>query len=188
MSGATTVPAPGETLRCGTPVDRLIEQAQAGRAADLTAHERSCPLCRDALAHYDRVFASLRRLAAEPVRAPRTAADEALARLRGRRGADREPWRVDAGRGQTRVGERVVVACARRAAEGLPGVRVALARAGVDDGDGGVVLEVVVAAAYGVDLPALGERVRRAVAGEVANRTGVPVTSVSAVIDTVVES
>jgi hypothetical protein len=178
--------APGSTLPCGTAVDALLDQVQAGRAEALTEHQRGCPHCRAVLAHYAPIFAPLRAMARETVRAPSSTVDDALLRL-GAGGAAAPPWVVDAaGRGRTRVGKRVVLACARRAAEQVPGVRAALVRAASGEA-GGAGLEVVLAATYGVDLRALGDRVRRAVADEVAARTGVVPASVSALVDLVVE-
>ncbi len=184
-------PAPGTTLPCGTAVDALLDQVQSGRAEALTGHQRGCPYCRAVLAHYAPIFAPLRAMARETVRAPRSTVDDALVRL-GTRGPAQPPWVVGgADRGRTRVGERVVLACARRAAERVPGVRAALVRAdATGDASGeasGAALEVVLAAAYGVNLRALGDRVRRAVADEVAARTGVVPASVSALVDLVVE-
>lgn len=182
-------PAPGTTLPCGTAVDALLDQVQAGRADALTEHQRGCPHCRAVLAHYAPIFAPLRAMARETVRAPRSTVDDALVRL-GTRGAAQPPWVVggaDGGRGLTRVGERVVLACARRAAERVPGVRAALVRADASGEAQEATLEVVLAAAYGVNLHALGDRVRRAVADEVAAATGVVPASVSALVDLVVE-
>lgn len=185
MTVPTSVPPPGAVLPCGTEVDALVDQIHAGRTGTRDEHQRHCPHCRAALAQYEPIFAPVRTLAAEPVRAPSSSIDQTLARLRRGRADDPEPWQVDVGRGRTRVAERVVVACARRAAEDVPGVHVALVRA---SSDAGVALQVTVAAAWGQNLRALGDRVRREVAAEVAEQTGVVATSVSAVIDTVVGS
>lgn len=182
------LPAPGTTLPCGTAVDALLDQVQAGGAEALTEHQRGCPHCRTVLAHYAPIFAPLRAMARESVRAPRSTVDDALVRLGGR-GTAQPPWVVgaDGGRGRTRVGERVVLACARHAAERVPGVRAALVRTEVSGEVAGATLEVVLAAAYGVNLLALGDRVRRAVAEEVTTRTGVVPAAVSALVDLVVE-
>ena len=92
--------------------------------------------------------------------------------------------------GATRIAARVVVFCAREAAERVEGVRGALGHLG-DVGDrvevgltgATAMVELTLAASYGQDLQALGRRVRRDVEREVRDLTGLTVVSVSVHVD-----
>jgi hypothetical protein len=59
-----------DRLPCGAPVGRLIEQVADGRGGDPTPHQQSCLHCQAALAEYDRLWAPVHQLAAEPVPVP----------------------------------------------------------------------------------------------------------------------
>lgn len=91
--------------------------------------------------------------------------------------------------GLVRISARVVVVTARQSAQEVPGVRVALSKrlGGVAAGatGGTTAVEITLAAGYGTDLAALGERVRSTVAARIRALTGLEPADVSVVIDDV---
>lgn len=214
-------PAPYETpLLCGIePVD-LLAQVCDGHGERLSAHQRQCPHCRLTLADYQRLWAPFVELAAEPVRAPRGLVERALSYVRetasglgpvllplDERPDAPPPVGIDtpasAVPGRSWVGARVVVLSARLAAQGVPGVRLALSHLdvvpgaarsapidAVKEGDPTsrrrvTVLEVTVAADYGQDLHDLGRRIRWEVTHRVEALIGVRPASVSVHVDDV---
>ena len=207
-------PAESAYLTCGRPVDALLEQVAEGRAGERDAHQLGCTHCQAALAEYDRLWSPLRALAAETVTAPEGFVDDALARIRGAiERPDYATIASDTGRGVTRIAARVVVVAARQSAQRVPGVRVALgthldptrARAAgrgadaaggappepagttVDAGVAGssTAIQITLAADYGIDLRALGERVRETVIARVRELTDLEPVQVTVIIDDV---
>ena len=186
-----------DDLPCGRSRDGLLEQVADGAAVQRDAHQRSCPHCQAALGEYDRLFAPVRALAAEPVPVPDTVLAEVLRRVRGAV-PDADYGVLTGPRGVTRVAGRVVSVTARVATEDVPGVRAALARqepAGatgppvveVESGVAGAsaAVRVTVAADYGQDLHALAERIRAAVAQAVEEITGLHAVQIDITIDDV---
>ena len=199
MTGPTLPHASDTRLACGHRTGPLVEQVADGRAADLDAHQRSCPYCRAALAEFDRLWAPVRAVAADQPQAPAGLVEAALLRVRG---ASDEPdyGRIDSPLGHTRVAARVVVALARHLASQVPGVEVALGRLAADghraigevvpDVEAGVsggstAVQITLAAAYGQDLQALGERIRRVVARGIREVTGLEPVDVTVHVDDV---
>ena len=196
-----TIPRSDGRLACGRDVQGILDQVAEGRAAELDAHQSGCLHCRAALAEYDRLWSPVRELAAERVEAPASVLEVALEKIR-QVVEHADHGLLGSAEGLTRISVRVVVAIARRSAQEVPGVRVALSRyrpgpgaeggtaaaspraaAGVTGGT--TTVEVTLAADYGTDLVDLGDRVRRAVAARVCELTGMEPASVSVVVDDV---
>ncbi|SDF90300.1 Asp23/Gls24 family envelope stress response protein [Pseudonocardia oroxyli] len=196
---------PDERLPCGRSVDALLDQVADGAGAAQDTHQRRCPHCRAALAEYERLWAPVQALTEERPTAPATLVEQALRRLR-RALAHTDYGMLISAEGTTLVSARVVVVAAREAAEHVPGVRVALSRPDPADAPGeadpavppwapakieaGVVgrtaaLTITLAADFGTDLVALGDRVRRAVIEDVRELTGLTPAQVTVVIDDV---
>ena len=184
-------------LLCGRSADELLDQVAAGRGHVRDEHQQGCVHCQAALGEYGRLWAPMADLAAEEVVAPEGRFDQVLRRLRG---ALSEPdYAVLPGPdGLTRIAARVVVVTARRSAQSVPGVRVALSRAlsGDDEPGGDVVagvagastaVEITLAADYGEDLNALADRVRATVADRIREITGLSTTELTVVIDDVLQ-
>lgn len=186
-------------LACGRPTEPLLEQVAEGRAAEFDDHQSTCPHCRAALAEFDRLWAPVRAVQADRPQAPPAVIEAALRTVRGIT-SEPEYGRITTPLGHTRVAARVVVALARHFAAQVPGVEVALGRlAASDHGDGGEVVpdvaagvaggstsvQITLAARYGQDLRALGERIRVAVSRGVRDATGLEPVDVTVVVDDV---
>lgn len=185
-----------QLLRCGRSADELLDQVAAGREHARDAHQGECVHCRAALGEYGRLWAPMVDLAAEEVTTPEGRFDRILRQLRG---ALSDPgYAVLAGPdGLTRIAARVVVVTARRSAQSVRGVRVALSRnisgerySAGDDVVAGVAgsstaVEIVLAADYGHDLHELADRVRATVAERIHELTGLTTTEITVVIDDV---
>ena len=195
MSDEPLTGGPGR-LPCGAePVD-LLAQVCDGHGAELTRHQRDCAYCRPLLIEQEQLWAPVEELAAEPVRAPSSIVEGALAHLREI--ADGPGGRLlplddapgeDLVPGVSRIGARVVLRHARLAAQAVSGVRLALSRLGARGDvaeDGTVELALTVAVDHHQDLHALAERIRTEVAAHVHALTGVRPTSVDVHIDDVV--
>lgn len=187
------------TLPCGRSTAAIVEQVAEGRADDLDDHQQRCPHCRAALAEYARLWGPVAAVAAHRPQAPPSLVEAALRSVRGP-GDEAEYGRIDSPQGYTRVAARVVVALARHLATQVPGVEVALGglvaeghrasgevvpdvEAGVTGGSTAV--RITLAAAYGQDLQALGERIRTTVARGVRNATGLEPVDVTVHVDDV---
>jgi uncharacterized alkaline shock family protein YloU len=199
MTPPTPPTVPDTRLPCGRSTGPLVDQVAEGRGADLDDHQRTCPHCRAALAEFDRLWAPVRAVAADRPHAPASVVEAALRRVRGASG-EPEYGRIDSPQGHTRVAARVVVALARHLAAGVPGVEVALGRLaapGHEDGGevvpdveagvsgGSTAVQITLAAAYGQDLQALGERIRAVVARGVREVTGLEPVDVTVHVDDV---
>lgn len=193
-------------LPCGADTDDLVERVAADAAATgaapetdrEAAHRAACPHCRAALDEYRRLWSPVADLADEVVTAPDAVIDRALAAVRAV--ADNPTvGRVDAAPGDrpgsTWLGARVVVVCARLAAEEVEGVRAALGRVGrsretssprveVGLAGGTAVVELTVAATWPRDLRALAAEVRARVIQEVRAVTGLSSVTVDVRVDT----
>ena len=178
-----------DRLPCGADVDHLLEQAADGHAGQYNSHQAGCPHCQAALAEYDRLLTPVRDLAAEPVTVPDTVLAEVLRRIRGAL-PDADYGVIPSPRGTTRIAGHVVAMTARVVTEQVSGVRVALARhetTRVEAGTSGLTtaLRITLAADWGEDLHDLADRVRAAVAGAVADVTGLRAFRVDITIDDV---
>ncbi|GAA3219103.1 hypothetical protein GCM10017691_02290 [Pseudonocardia petroleophila] len=185
-----TLPHSDGRLACGREVQGVLDQVADGRADERDPHQQGCPHCRAALAEYDRLWAPVRDLAAERVEAPDSILEAALEKIR--QAVEHTDWGlVPSAEGLVRISARVVVATARQSAQEVPGVRVALSRhlggPGVAAGATGAstAVEITLAAGYGTDLVALGERVRRTVAARIRELTDLEPADVTVVIDDV---
>lgn len=185
-----------DRLMCGRSTDELIDQVASGRGDRRDSHQEECVHCRAALAEYSRLWSPVQDLAAERITAPEGRLDRMMRTLRGVL-SEPDYATLPGPDGVTRIAARVVVVTARRSAQQVPGVRVALSRKlddsapdrGVSAGVAGesTVIEIVLAADYGEDLHALAERVRRTVSERVGTLTGLSATEITVVIDDVLE-
>jgi uncharacterized alkaline shock family protein YloU len=196
-----------EQLPCGRSWDELLEQVARGDGDVLSAHQVTCPHCGAALAELAQVWAPVRVLAAEQVRAPRGLLDRVMHQVRD---VARQHWHtvVPSERGSTRVAARVVATLARLAAGRVPGVRVALGRtsdpaaahraaaatdahawpgAAIGVAGGSTVVDLALAVRYGVGLHELAEQVRRVVVGDLRRLAGLEHVEVNVTIDDVLE-
>lgn len=196
---------PDEQLPCGRSWDDLLGQVARGGASD--DHQQACPHCRAALIELEQLWGPVRQLAAEPVRAPRGLLESVMAQVRD---AARQRWHslIPTERGTTRVAARVIATLARTAAGRVPGVRVALGRTtepataravaeatqahswpgtAVGVAGGSTVVELAVAARYGVGLRELAEQVRSAVRDDLRRFGGLEHVEVNVTIDDVLE-
>ncbi len=114
-------------LACGCEVDEVLEQAADGQAGQLTEHQRDCPACQAALGEFSRLWAPMRRLAAEHVAVPE-GIKAAVADQIGKLVSD--VWYTFSltEAGGLRIAARVVAQIARDAARSAPGVEVAFGR------------------------------------------------------------
>lgn len=184
-----------DPLPCGASVDDLIAQVADGDAARRTPHQQNCPHCQAALAEYDRLWGPVTALAAERVRVPDSIIEEALRRIR-QTSAHPEYGLVPGANGLTRISVRVIIVTARMAAERTDGVRAALSHARPIDASATVAagvsgtstaIEITIAATYGLDLPDLADRIRRAIAADIRERTGLHPADITVVIDDVLQ-
>lgn len=192
MPGTERVDADAPELPCGEPYDALVAQVAERRAPGdgAGAHQRTCPHCRAALAELGALWAPVRALADQRLRAPAgllVAVMERVRELPRHRDWARVPDGGDqGGPGTTRVAARAVGALARTAALQVPGVVHALGGGRAHDGPGTsvgvagshVVLEVSLVVARGEALPALADRVREQVSALVHGLTGLVVAQV----------
>lgn len=182
-------------LRCGRSADELLDQVAGGRGHLRDDHQRDCVHCEAALGEYGRLWTPMADLAAEEVTAPEGRFDRLVRRLRGVL-YDPDHAVLPGPDGVTRIAARVVVVTARRSAQSVPGVRVALSRTLTDAADSGddvvvgvagasTAVEIVLAADYGEDLNALADRVRATVAERIRALTDLTATRITVVIDDV---
>lgn len=207
MTGAGDLDPPAESLPCGRSVDDVLDQVAEGRGTDRDAHQAQCPHCQAALSEYERIWAPVRELGDERVKAPDSILETALAQIR--RAIEHPDYGViTSSDGLTRVSARVVVVAARQGAQQVPGVRVALSKhlaevpgepgpPGVPvDGDpaedvaagvtgSSAAVQITLAADYGTDLVRLGELVRSSVTSSVREITSLEPAQVTVIIDDV---
>jgi uncharacterized alkaline shock family protein YloU len=195
---------PGDRLPCGTFVDDLLVQVTDRVPPIDPGHQRSCPHCRAALAELEDLWAPVRDLAAEDVRAPAGLMQAVMAQIRD---LSRNSWSavLDDPGGRTRIAARVVGAVARLAAESVPHVTLALgggrvatptdttggptriagvgSEAATDIGVAGnhVVVDVQIAVDYGAPMRQVADRVRDRIAQHLA-QTGLTTTEVNVTV------
>jgi uncharacterized alkaline shock family protein YloU len=198
-------PLPGDRLPCGKPVDDLLAQVTDRTPPPDPAHQHSCPHCRATLAELEDLWAPVRDLAAEDVRAPAGLLQAVMAQIRD---LSRNSWSavLDDPRGRTRIAARVVGAVARLAAESVPHVTLALgggrvatpsdttadpakiagrhSETATDIGVAGnhVVVDVQIVVDLGVPMWQVAERVRKRIAEHIATQTGLTTTEVNIVV------
>lgn len=78
-------------LPCGTESVDLLAQVCDGDSGRRTAHQQQCPYCRALLVDYAELWSPFAELAAEPVRAPLSIVDLALAYVREVAGDSHRP-------------------------------------------------------------------------------------------------
>jgi uncharacterized alkaline shock family protein YloU len=201
----TSVPA--DRLPCGAAPADLLTQVTEGTAPRDPAHQRSCPHCRAALAEFAELWAPVRELAAEEVRAPADLLQSVMAQIRELARANWSAVLHDPA-GRTRIAARVVGAVARLAAESVPHVSLAFgggrmatpegaaadparvagpesaAATSVGTAGSRVVVDVQIAVDHGVPIPAVADAVRERIAAHIAEQTGLVTTEVNvAVVD-----
>ncbi len=197
-----------ERLPCGAAVSELFDQVAEGHDSEVSAHQAGCPHCRAFLAEIGELWAPMRQLAAEQVSAPPGMVAAVMLRVRE---LARELWYavLPAERGTTRIAARVVGAIARRAAAGVPGVRVVLGRstdpaavrttrratdrhaypgAAVGVAGGRVAIDLALAVAYGLPIPQVSARVQQTVISQVRAATGVADVEVNVTVDDVLSA
>ncbi|WP_060577349.1 MULTISPECIES: Asp23/Gls24 family envelope stress response protein [unclassified Pseudonocardia] len=184
-----------QMLACGRSADALLGQVAGGQGERRDEHQSGCVHCQAALAEYERLWSPVRDLAAEKISAPEGRFDRILQRVRG---ALSEPEHavMPGPDGVLRISTRVIVVIARRSAQSVTGVRVALGRtiSGAADEHVAVgvtgestAVEITLAADYGHDLRVLGEQVRQAVIDRIHELTGLHAAEVTVSIDDVLE-
>ncbi len=199
------IPVLADPLPCGADPAGLLTQVTEGSAPRDAAHQRGCPHCRAAVAEFEDLWAPVRELAEEEVRAPAGLLQSVMAEIRV---LSRNAWSavLHAPGGRTRIASRVVGAVARLAAESVPQVtlalgggrvatpigaapdaqRIAESEAATDVGTAGsrVVVDVQIAVDHGVPIHAVAARVRERIISRVAEQTGLVTTEVNvAVVD-----
>jgi uncharacterized alkaline shock family protein YloU len=185
-----------DRLRCRRSIEETLAQVADGRGAERDEHQRGCLHCQAALAEYERLWSPVREAAAQRIAAPDSVLEAALRRIRG--AVEHSDYGVlESSQGVTRIAARVVVVAARETARGVPGVRVALSKhvtspTGADEPEvtAGVAgrstaIEITLAADHGLDLVALGERVRREVAARVQALTDLVPVEITVIVDDV---
>ena len=198
---------PADRLPCGAVPADLLAQVTAGAAPRDPAHQTSCPHCRAALAEFEELWAPVRDLAAEEVRAPADLLQAVMAQIRELARAGWSAVLHDPA-GRTRIAARVVGAVARLAAESVPHVSLAFGggrmatppdtaadparvagpesavATSVGTAGSRVVVDVQIAVDYGVPVHAIAAAVRERIAAHIAEQTGLVATEVNvAVID-----
>jgi len=194
-----------ERLPCGAAVSELFDQVADGHDAEMSAHQVGCAHCRAFLAEIGELWAPVRQLAAERVSAPPGMVAAVMSRVRE---LAREVWyaALPADRGTTRIAARVVGVIARRAAAGVPGVKVVLGRStdpaearttrqatdrhaypgtAVGVAGGRVAIDLALAVAYGLPIPEVSARVQQTVVSHVRAATGVTDVEVNVTVDDV---
>jgi uncharacterized alkaline shock family protein YloU len=196
---------PGDRLPCGKGIDDLLTQVADRTAPSDPAHQRTCPHCRAALAELEDLWAPVRDVAAEDVRAPAGLLQAVMAQIRE---LARNDWSavLTGPRGRTRIAARVVGAVARLAAESVPHVTLALgsgrvatpadtpvdhtkiagrhSEAATDIGVAGehVVVDIQIAVDYGAPMWQVAARVRNRIAQYIATQTGLTTTEVNVTV------
>ena len=198
-------PVSGDRLPCGVLLDDLLAQVAEGTAPRDAAHQRTCPHCRAALAELEDLWAPVRELAAEDVRAPAGLLQAVMAQIRD---LSRNSWSavLSDPAGRTRIAARVVGAVARLAAESVPHVTLALGggrvatptgtaadpalvagtsgEAATDIGIAGnhVVVDVQIAVDLGAPIQQVAAAVRDRITRHIAEQTGLVTTQVNVTV------
>jgi uncharacterized alkaline shock family protein YloU len=193
-------------LACGAGVDELLEQAADGHAGQLTDHQRHCLHCQAAMQEFSRVWEPVRSLAAEHVAVPATLKTAVASQIR-KLIADVWYTLQLSDTGAIRIAARVVAAIARDAARDVPGVRAAFGRSthSTTAGPAGkatlrhrrphaaagvlgrtAVVDLAIAAHYGVQLDAIAREVQQRAIAELRAKTGLHDVTVNVTIDDVI--
>lgn len=203
---------PSDRLPCGKDTDYLLTQVTDRTPPSDPAHQGACPHCRAALAELESLWAPVRAVAADEVRAPAGLLQAVMAQIRELARNDWSAVLIDR-RGRTRIAARVVGAVARLAAESVPHVTLALGsgrvatpgdtaatpgdttadRANIaarlseeatDIGVAGehVVVDIQIAVDYGVAICQVAARVRSRIAQHLATQTGLTTVEVNVTV------
>jgi uncharacterized alkaline shock family protein YloU len=188
-------------LGCGRSIDRLW--AAIGQAPD--PHEQQCEQCQAARARLERLREATRSLREsdlhDPALKPSPGTTEAimgLARAEARRGR-RVPLHSDQD-GTTEVSEQALGSLVRSAAAAVPGIHARRCRIGTRPGatspaGGGhpspaaaeagthLVIDLQVAAAAGIDIPAAAEALRDEIATIIPARAGIGAGTVNIIVE-----
>lgn len=193
-------------LACGADIDELLEQAADGHASRLTDHQRHCLHCQAALQQFSRIWAPVRRLAAEHVAVPaalKTAVGSQIRKLVA------DVWYTLqlSDSGAIRIAARVVARIARDAARDVPGVRVAFGRntqsktadqaeratlrhrhpdAAVGVLGGTALVDLAIAVQYGDRLDAVAREVQQRAIAELRSTVGLQEVTVNVTVDDVI--
>jgi uncharacterized alkaline shock family protein YloU len=200
MDLATTRRA--ERLPCGSEVAELIEQVAAGRGAQRSDHQATCPHCSALLPELDRLWAPIGEFTREQVAPPPGLVTAIMGQVRRLVAAAWLSLRTNA-RGTTRVARWVVAKIAGLAARQVPGVHQVLAhvadietasqptasghtrqrRDAADVGAGRTAIHLELVTQYGESIPATAQAVRHTVTKRIQDLTGLEVTEVNITID-----
>ncbi len=168
-----------DLLGCGTPVEVLVDQADAGRLEHADDHQAGCRYCRAALRDAVVSRRELTVLGRERGALPLGLVERVMGEVRSRRGTDGlvelgRAERVEPGllqvAGGVRVHQQVLADLARVAAAAVDGVTVA--RAGAAGRAGGVDVTLGLLVDGRTPLPELARDVRRAVRAALRRATG----------------
>ena len=193
-------------LACGADVDELLEQAADGYAAQLTSHQHGCLYCQAALGEFARVWAPVRRLAAEQVAVPAALKSAVASQIRKLVADVWYTLQLNDG-GAIRVAARVVARIAREAASGVAGVRIAFGRsthsrmaglaeratlahrhphAAVGVLGRTAVVDLAIAVQYGDEVDAVARAVQQRAVAELRSRVGLQDVTVNVIVDDVI--
>lgn len=191
-----------KVLPCGAELEPLLEQIADGRADQRTTHQRGCRYCTAALDEGDRLWGSVRELAAEPVEVPERIVASILRKVQRLINAG---WvtLTRSARGLTQVSGWVVAAIAEVAADDTPGVhrvgtslgrvadflrtadprgtdeRTASGGAAYEVGEGQASVDIDLVTRYGVSIPSMADEIRRRVSDDVHRLTGLDAVEVN---------
>jgi uncharacterized alkaline shock family protein YloU len=190
-----------DRLPCGSNIDGLFDQVADNIPAEDAHHQATCPHCRAALAELQTLWAPVRALASEDVRAPGGLVGEVMRRVRS---LAANAWHavLPTERGVTRIAASVIAAVARLAAQRVPGVTLALGpgrlmtgrsaadiagptgEAASDVGVAGkrAVIELDVAVMAGTHIPTVAQQIRESVRRDVEQLAGVRMTEVDVTV------
>jgi uncharacterized alkaline shock family protein YloU len=201
-------PLDATSLPCGADVDLLLEQAAAGRGADLDAHQQLCVHCQAALGEFTALWGQVAELAAAPVSAPPGLVAAVMSQVRR---LVHDVWYTleITEIGVVRIAARIVAALARDSARMIPGVQVALGRSTYNkaaslaekatfghrhpDAAVGVlgrtaVVDLAVAIGYGEPTHHVAREIQRHVTATLRDQVGLRDVTVNVIIDDVLDS
>jgi uncharacterized alkaline shock family protein YloU len=187
-----------EYLPCGAEVAELVEQVAAGRGAQRTEHQATCPHCSALLPELDRLWAPIGEFTREQVAPPPGLVTAVMRQVRRLVAAAWLSLRTSS-RGTTRVARWVVARIASLAARQVPGVHQVLAhvadidtarqpaparhnrqpRDAADMGAGRTAIHLDLVTQYGESIPAIAQAVRHTVTKRIQDLTGLEVTEVN---------
>ena len=191
-----------DRLPCGAEVAELVEQVAAGRGAQRSDHQATCPHCSALLPELDRLWAPIGDFTREQVAPPPGLVAAVMGQVRRLVAAAWLGLRTGA-RGTTRVARWVVARIAGLAARQVPGVHQVLAhvadidtasqpaptghtgqrRDAAEIGAGSAAIHLHLITQYGESIPAIAQAVRHTVTKRIQDLTGLEVSEVNITID-----